>query len=149
MEKNVVKVLGFSAREKQFAVKTENFSFTVKDGKELLADNTVSSNELLLAKLAGSIHSIGNLIGNTLNLNLKSIQIEVKGIVDCDQNEIVSVANFKKIDVTVKPSSEASIILLKEWIDAIKLACPVFTSFRSKTTTIITLVKEYDQINVA
>ncbi|MEC4113049.1 OsmC family protein [Myroides pelagicus] len=152
MKKDVVKVLGFSARSKQFAVKTANFSFTVNDGRDLVRVEQIDSEELLLAKLAGSIHYIGNLIGNTLNLDLKSIQIEVKGEKKQTVSEEINISDvnqFSKIDVIVKPTTPASIILLKEWIDAVKAACPVFTDFKKETKTIVTLVKEYDQFNVA
>lgn len=150
MSKRVVKVLGFSVRESQLAIKTANFSFTVKDGKELVRDTQVDSEELILAKLAGSIHAVGNLIGSTLNVDLKSIQIEVSGIVKDDlQKQGMDAGAFKQIDVIVKPTSTASILVLKEWIDAVKLACPVFANFKQQTATIITLVKEYDHVKVA
>ena len=150
MSNKVVKVLGFSVRESQLAIKTANFSFTVKDGKELVKEAQVNSEELILAKLAGSIHAIGNLIGLTLNVDLKSIQIEVSGVVDeALQQQHLDAGVFKKIEVVVKPTSTASIVLLKEWIDAVKLACPVFANFKQQTPTIVTLVKEYDHVNVA
>lgn len=149
MGKQVLKVLGFSVREQQFAVKTANFSFTVKDGRELVRDESANSGELLLAKLAGSIHAIGNLIGKTLDLDLKSIQIEVSGEVNVKDLSEENVQQFKRIDVMVKPTTEASIVVLKEWMDAVKLACPVFSNFKEKTPTVVTLVKEYDQVNVA
>ncbi|MTG98045.1 MULTISPECIES: OsmC family protein [Myroides] len=151
MKNNVVKVLGFSVRSTQFAVKTANFSFTVNDGRDLVRVNQIDSAELLLARLAGSIHYIGNLIGSTLNLDLKSIQVEVRGEVknNEDDEKSIDITNFKKIDVIVKPTTPASIVLLKEWMDAVKSACPVFTDFKTLTPTVVTLVKEYDQINVA
>lgn len=150
MKTRVVKVLGFSARERQFAVKTANLSFTVKDGRELARDEGANTEELILARLAGSIHAVGNLLGNTLNLDLKSIQIEVSGVLqNASQEGDELVAQFKRIDVIVKPTTLASIIVLKEWIDAVKLACPVFKVLKDKTPTIVTLVKEYDDIKVA
>jgi len=150
MSKRVVKVLGFSVRESQLAIKTANFSFTVKDGKELVSEVQVDSEELILAKLAGSIHAIGTLIGSTLNVDLKSIQIEVSGVVkEQEHTGVFDAGTFKQIDVIVKPTSTASIVLLKEWIDAVKTACPVFTNFKQQTPTIVTLVKEYDHVNVA
>ncbi len=150
MGKKVVKVLGFSVREKQLAIKTANLSFTVKDGKELVRNANVDSEELLLARLAGSIHATGNLIGTTLNVDLKSIQIEVSGILDDKINvEVAQAGMFKQIDIIVKPTSNASIIELKEWIDAVKVACPVFTNYKNQTSTIVTLIKEYDHVNVA
>lgn len=150
MSKKVVKVLGFSVRESQLAIKTANFSFTVRDGKELVRAEQVDSEELLLAKLAGSIHAVGNLVGSTLNVDLKSIQIEVSGVLgDTLQEEKLNASVFRQIDVIVKPTSTASIVVLKEWIDAVKSACPVFANFKQQTPTIVTLVKEYDQVNVA
>ncbi|MBB1138753.1 OsmC family protein [Myroides sp. WP-1] len=150
MSKKVVKVLGFSVRESQLAIKTANFSFTVRDGKELVREAQVDSEELLLAKLAGSIHAVGNLLGSTLNVDLKSIQIEVSGeLRDSLKQEGVNAGAFRQIDVIVKPTSTASIVVLKEWMDAVKLACPVFANFKQQTPTIVTLVKEYDHVNVA
>ncbi|ALU25316.1 MULTISPECIES: OsmC family protein [Myroides] len=149
MESKVLKVLGFSVREQQFAVKTANYSFTVKDGRELVRDVNANSAELLLAKLAGSIHAVGKLVGNTLGLDLKSIQIEVSGVIKGEGFEKDSLDHFNRVDVIVKPTSEASIVLLKEWLDAVKSACPMFANFKEKTPTIVTLVKEYDQVKVA
>ncbi|WP_121967311.1 OsmC family protein [Myroides sp. N17-2] len=149
MGNKVLKVLGFSVRDQQFAVKTANYSFTVKDGRELVRDVNADSGELLLAKLAGSIHAVGSLIGNTLGLNLKSIQVEVSGEIKADDVDKANFYEFNKVEVVVKPTSEASIVLLKEWIDAVKSACPMFANFNAKTPTIVTLVKEYDQVKVA
>lgn len=150
MSKKVVKVLGFSVREKQLAIKTANLSFTVKDGKELVREANADSEELLLARLAGSIHATGNLIGSTLNVELKSIQIEVSGTLNEEVQEGNAQAGiFKQIDVIVKPTSTASIIKLKEWIDAVKVACPVFANYKNQTSTIITLIKDYDHENIA
>lgn len=150
MSKKVVKVLGFSVRESQLAIKTANFSFTVRDGRELMRAAQVDSEELLLAKLAGSIHAVGNLVGSTLNVDLKSIQIEVSGVLnEIQQKEELNASAFRQIDVIVKPTSTASIVVLKEWMDAVKSACPVFANFKQQTPTIVTLVKEYDHVNVA
>lgn len=150
MSKKVVKVLGFSVRESQLAIKTANFSFTVRDGRELVRAAQVDSEELLLAKLAGSIHAVGNLVGSTLNVDLKSIQIEVSGVLnEIQQKEELNASAFRQIDVIVKPTSTASIVVLKEWMDAVKSACPVFANFKQQTPTIVTLVKEYDNVNVA
>lgn len=149
MESKVIKVLGFSARSRQFAVKSENFSFTVDDGLELVRADNQESVELQLASLAGSLHSVGYLIGNTLKLDLKSIQIEVKAHVDQRAECYSEIADFRKIDVIVKPHSQASIVDLKQWMDAVKVACPVLSEFKSFTPTVITLVKEYEQVNLA
>ena len=150
MSKKVVKVLGFSVRESQLAIKTANFSFTVKDSKELVRAVQVDSEELLLAKLAGSIHAVGSQLGSALQVDLKSIQIEVSGeLRDTQERVDIDAGAFRKIDVIVKPTSTASIIVLKEWMDAVKSACPVFANFKQQTPTIVTLVKEYDHVNVA
>lgn len=149
MKKHVVKVLVFSLKKEQLAIKTANSSWIVNNPMELAREIEINSQELLLAKLASSLHTTAQLIGTTLNLDLKSIQIEVLGEVGLTDTQSVTAQSFTKIDVIVKPTSEASIILLKEWMDAIKIACPVFTNFKSVTPTVLTLVKEYDKINAA
>ncbi|SFJ85798.1 hypothetical protein [Myroides guanonis] len=148
MKNDVVKVLGFTTRDTQFALRTATTSLTIG----LLADvskEVGTAEEYELAKLAVSIHAVGNQLGLALGLNLKSIQIEVLGELATNETEVADKQIFKKVDIVVKPSSERSIVALKQWMDELKKRSAVFIDFHQKVPTILTLVKEYEQVKVA
>lgn len=148
MKSNVVKVLGFTTRARDFALRTANTSLTIDLGGEVSKDS-VAAEEYELARLATSIHAVGNELGVVLGLDLKSIQIEVLGeLLEKAENEATE-KTFKKVNIVVKPSSERSIIALKEWMDELKKNSAVFIDFHQKVPTILTLVKEYEQVKVA
>ncbi len=148
MKNDVVKVLGFTTRDTQFALRTATTSLTIG----LLADvskEVGTAEEYELAKLAVSIHAVGNQLGLALGLNLKSIQIEVLGELATNEKEVANKQIFRKVNIVVKPSSERSIVALKQWMDELKKRSAVFIDFHQKVPTILTLVKEYEQVKVA
>lgn len=148
MKSNVVKVLGFTTRARDFALRTANTSLTIDLGGEVSKDS-VAAEEYELARLATSIHAVGNELGVVLGLDLKSIQIEVLGeLLEKAENEATE-KTFKKVNIVVKPSSERSIIALREWMDELKKNSTVFIDFHQKVPTVLTLVKEYEQVKVA
>ncbi len=150
MGKREVKVLGFTARNRQLALKTTSRSLTLSEDEEVLEDLISSVEELELARLVLSLNKVGNQLGKALDLGLKSIQIEVIGeLIGVDQEKETVDFPFKKVAIVVKPNSEESIVALKEWMDELKRRCPIFTSFYQQLPTKLTLVKEYEQIKVA
>ena len=148
MKSNVVKVLGFTTRETQFAVRTGTSSLTVGVGTAV-SKEVGTAEEYELAKLAANIHAVGNQLGVALGLNLKSIQIEVLGEVSIQDESVAPAHAFKKVQIVVKPSSEGSIVVLKQWMDELKKRSTVFIDFHAKVPTVLTLVKEYEEVKVA
>lgn len=148
MKSNVVKVLGFTTRETQFAVRTATSSLTVGVGTAV-SKEVGTAEEYELAKLAANIHAVGNQLGVALGLNLKSIQIEVLGELSIQDEAVASAHAFKKVQIVVKPSSEGSIVVLKQWMDELKKRSTVFIDFHAKVPTVLTLVKEYEEVKVA
>lgn len=147
MGTKVVKVLGFTARGGQLAIKTANSSFTLRNNNELLDRMVLESEEFLLARLAVSIHTVGKYLGKLYSIDLRSIQIEVAG--ELSQADKAVAFPFRKVNVVVKPNTEGSIIELKNWMDELKKRCPVFESFRKQIPTLLTLIKEYEEVKVA
>lgn len=148
MKSNVVKVLGFTTRETQFAVRTATSSLTVGVGTAV-SKEVGTAEEYELAKLAANIHAVGNQLGVALGLNLKSIQIEVLGELSIQDEAVAPAHAFKKVQIVVKPSSEGSIVVLKQWMDELKKRSTVFIDFHAKVPTVLTLVKEYEEVKVA
>lgn len=148
MKKEVVKVLGFTTKDAQLALRTATSSLTL-DLKSEVSKDLGSQEEYELAKLAASIHTVGNQLGVALGLDLKSIQIEVLG--ELPENPTAAQKNeiFEKVNIVVKPSSKKSIIVLKQWMDELKKRSSVFIDFNQKVPTVLTLIKEYEQVQVA
>lgn len=152
MSKKVVKVLGFSAKESQFVVKSKDFSLTLNNEVGFVTSKPSSSVEFLLASLAGSIHAVGKAVAKEQELNLKSIQLEISGeieVVKSDSAVEKSNKGFKTVHVVIKPTSSASIVALKQWMDSVKRRCPVYATMNKSAAVILTLVKEYDEVKVA
>lgn len=152
MGKKLVKVLGFSAKESQFVVKSKDFSLTLNNEVGFVTSKPSSSVEFLLANLAGSIHAVGKAVAKEQQLNLRSIQLEISGEIEASKwetSEKRGDVGFKTIHVVIKPTSSASIVALKKWMDSVKNRCPVYANMNKSTAVILTLVKEYDVVNVA
>ncbi len=152
MGKKLVKVLGFSAKESQFVVKSKDFSLTLNNEVGFVTSKPSSSVEFLLANLAGSIHAVGKAVAKEQQLNLRSIQLEISGEIEATKLEAtakITDVGFKTVHVVIKPTSSASIVALKKWMDSVKKRCPVYANMNKSTAVILTLVKEYDVVNVA
>ncbi len=152
MSKKVVKVLGFSAKESQFVVKSKDFSLTLNNEVGFVTSKPSSSVEFLLASLAGSIHAVGKAVAKEQELNLKSIQLEISGEIEVLKSDSAiqkSNKGFKTVHVVIKPTSSASIVALKKWMDSVKSRCPVYANMNKSAAVILTLVKEYDEVKVA
>lgn len=150
MKKTEIKVLGFTTKQQQFALRTQNSSLTVGKRSQLNKELLSLDSEFQLAQLAFDIHEVGSQLGLALNLDLKSIQIEILGEVESFEvpsSEATTV--FRKVEVVVKPSTEQSIVKLKEWMDALKKHSEVFVGFHHSVPTVLTLVKEYEVGRVA
>jgi len=152
MSRQVVNVLGFSSNENQFVVKSQNFS--VKISNQFSDSNLETPNplEYLLSGIAGSINATGQIIAKELNIDLKSIQVEITGELESKKIEgekTRSRAGLRSIEVVIKPTSNASLTHLKQWMDLVKERCPVYDNLINNTPVNILLVKDFDKKNVA
>ncbi|UYW00936.1 OsmC family protein [Flavobacterium agricola] len=152
MSRQVVNVLGFSSNENQFVVKSQNFS--VKISNQITNSDLETPNplEFLLSGIAGSINATGQIVAKELNMELKSIQVEISGEIESKKFEgekTRSRAGLRGIEVVIKPTSNASLTHLKQWMDIVKERCPVYDNLINNTPVNISLVKDFLQKNVA
>jgi len=87
-----------------------------------------------------------------LGIEFQSLEVEIVGELETKKINGIqtrSRAGFRKIDVVVKPISEAPLALLKEWIDTVKERCPLRDNLINSTPVILTLLKEYNQHDAA
>ncbi|UUC46815.1 OsmC family protein [Flavobacterium cerinum] len=152
MSTKIVNVLGFVENNDQFVVKTENFKVRISNNVVLGDQNGPSPVEFLLAGFAGSINAVGHIVARELKLDLKALQVEISGeletskIAGMDTN---SRPGLKCIEVVVKPTTDAPLVLLKQWIDTVKDRCPLRDSLLNTSSVLLTLVKEYNQSQVS
>ncbi len=83
---------------------------------------------------------------------LKSLQIEISGTLSLDkyQGKIsYERAGFKSVEVVVKPTSDATLEQLKDWLIAVENRCPVQDNLANPTPVSVVLFKEYESSAVA
>jgi uncharacterized OsmC-like protein len=152
MSNRTVKITGVSGNDSQFLVKTNDFNIAISNSVASTSAEGPSPTDYLLAGFAGSINAVGLLVAKELGVELQSLEVEIIG--ELETNKINGIqtrsrAGFRKIDVVVKPISEAPLALLKEWIDIVKERCPLRDNLINATPVILTLVKEYNQHDAA
>jgi len=151
MSNKIVNVLGFVENSEQFVVKTQNFKVRISNNVVLGDQNGPSPVEFLLAGLAGSINAVGHIVARELKLELKALQVEISGELETSKIagiETNSRPGLKCIEVVVKPTTDASLVVLKQWIDIVKERCPLRDSLLNTSAVLLTLVKEYNQSEV-
>ena len=100
-----------------------------------------------MAGYAGCINAVGKLVAKEQGINLKSLQVEISGTLSLDkyQGKISDErAGFKSIEVTVKPTTDATLDQLKDWLITVENRCPVQDNLINPTPVSVVLVKEYE-----
>jgi uncharacterized OsmC-like protein len=108
--------------------------------------------EYLLAGYAGCINAVGKLVAKEQGIILRSLQVEVSGTLSLDkyQGKIsFERAGFKSINVVVKPTSDATLEELKNWIEAVENRCPIQDNLINPTPVELTLLKEFSTTEAA
>jgi uncharacterized OsmC-like protein len=152
MSNEIINVLGFSGSENQFVVKSQGFNVKISNTLTNGISNDPSPAEFLLAGFAGSINAVGKLVAFELGLELKSLQVEISGELETKKAEGLNTrsrAGFRKIEVIVKPTTDAPLGLLKQWIDEVKERCPLRDNLMNSTPVVLTLLKEFHAIEAA
>jgi len=152
MSSKTVNVVGYAKDSNQFVVKAQNFDVRISKNEKYPELEGPSPLEYVLAGYAGCINAVGRLVANEQGIVLKSLQVEVSGTLSLDkyQGKISDErAGFKSIEVTVKPTSEATLEQLKEWLIAVENRCPIQDNLISPTPVSVVLLKEFQATEAA
>lgn len=152
MGNRIVTVSGVSSGDNQFLVKTNDFNVVINNSVSGEFGEGPSPTDYLLAGFAGSVNAVGLIVAKELGIELQSLEVEIAGELETKKIEGVqtrSRAGFRKIEVVVKPISEAPLALLKEWMDTVKERCPLRDNLINATPVMLTLLKEYNQHTAA
>ena len=147
MSNKSINITGFSESNNQFLVKSQEFNITISNQVSNQNSGDPSPAEFLLAGFAGSINAVGKLVAIELGIELESLLVEISGELETKKAEGLktrSRAGFRKIEVLVKPTSDAPLGLLKQWLDEVKERCPLRDNLINTTPVLLTLLKEYN-----
>lgn len=146
MSNKLINITGLSESNNQFVIKSQGFNVTVSNNVAIENSDSPSPYAFLLAGFAGSINAVGKLVAIELGIKLESLLVEISGELETKKAEGLktrSRAGFRKIEVLVKPTSDAPLGLLKQWIDEVKERCPLRDNLINTTPVLLTLLKEY------
>lgn len=152
MSTTSVSVSGISNSSNPFSVSANGFTLSINNTIAVGGDKLPTPTDYLLAGFAGSINAIGLIVAEELGIELKSVQVYIVGELETKKAEGIptrSRAGFRKIEVIVKPTSDAPLTLLKQWIDEVKERCPLRDNLINATPVLLTLLKEYTQHDAA
>ena len=152
MSTKKVSILGYAKETNQFVVKAQNFDVRISKNEQFPELEGPSPLEYVLAGYAGCINAVGKLVAKELGIELKSLQVEISGTLSLDkyQGKISHErAGFKSIEVTVKPTSNASLEQLKAWLIAVENRCPVQDNLLRPTPVSVVLFKEFQATEAA
>ncbi|HSD15424.1 MAG TPA: OsmC family protein [Flavobacterium sp.] len=152
MSNRIVTISGVSSEDNHFLVKTNDFNVVISNSVSGESGEGPSPTDFLLAGFAGSINAVGLIVAKELGIELLSLEVEIVGELvtkKVEGKQTRSRAGFRKIEVVVKPVSNAPLVLLKEWIDTVKERCPLRDNLINTTPVVLTLLKEYNKHNAA
>ena len=147
MSTKIVNITGYARNNEQFVVKAENFDVRISKNQNHPELDGPSPIQYILAGYAGCIHAVGTLVAKELNLDLKSLKIEISGEINVDKflgNPTADRAGFKSIEVLVKPTAEATTEELQNWLKIVENRCPVYDNLINPTPIQVSLVNEFE-----
>ena len=122
-------IKGVSENPTKFVAEARNFKIVVDEPPALGgADHGANPVEYLLVSYAGCLNVMGHIVADELGFKLDKLEIEVNGNINPDRlfgKSFSDRAGFKKIQVILRPHSEAKPELLKKWIQEIENRCPI------------------------
>ncbi len=139
MSQEQISLLSFVSQN-QLHIKSNDLQLSINQNTKKQSNTHL---EYLLAGLATCVNKVGHEIADDLGMQLKSIQIEIKGTINTALPNI-----FETIDLVVKPITTADLTTLKFWMDEIKERCPIYNTLLSSTPINLVVTKDYTQ-NVA
>lgn len=151
MSTKTVSILGSARKNEQFLVKTVQFDIRISKNNKHPELDAPSPIEYVLAGYAGCINAVGTLVAKELNIDLQSLQVEISGEINTSKYQGIETearAGFNKIEVTVKPNAAVSDEVLQNWLDIVESRCPVYDNLINPTPIEVSLVNEYETIQL-
>jgi len=128
---------GESKNATKFVGKSRNFQITIDEPPDLGGnDEAANPVEYTLASLAGCLNVVAFLIAKEMNIEIKSLKIDVEGDLNPGRllkGDTAERAGFTNITVKLDVDSDANEELLKKWLAVVKDRCPVTDNLANTT----------------
>lgn len=134
-----INVLGYSRNNEQFVVKTQNADVRISNNNRFPELDGPNPFEYILAGFAGCINAVGQNVATELGINLKSLQVEITGTISQEER-----IGFNKIEIVLKPTTDASLKILQSWLKLVQQKSPVYDNLINPTPVELILFKEYN-----
>lgn len=134
-----INVLGYSRNNEQFVVKTQNADVRISKNNRFPELDGPNPFEYILSGFAGCINAVGQNVAKELGLNLKSLQVEITGTISQEER-----IGFNKIEIVLKPTTDASLKILQAWLKLVQQKSPVYDNLINPTPVELILFKEYN-----
>jgi len=134
-----INVLGYSRNNEQFVVKTQNSDVRISRNEKFPELEGPSPFEYILAGFAGCVNAVSQQVAAELGINLKSLQVEITGEASLEER-----VGFNKIEIVLKPTTDASLQVLQKWLQLVQQKSPVYDNLVNSTPVELTLYKEYN-----
>ena len=147
MSTKIVNVSGSSNYNEQFIVNADNYEIKIGANPNHPNLNAPSPIEYILAGYAGCINAVGTLVASELNLDLKSLKVDVKGEIKVDKflgKSTLERAGFNKIEVFINADSDASPEEIQNWLTVLESRCPVGDNLKNETPVFLNLVEKLE-----
>lgn len=151
MSTKIVNISGSSNNNEQFIVNADNYEIKIGANSNDSKLNAPSPIEYILAGYAGCINAVGTLVAKELDLNIKSIQVDIKGEINVDKflgNPTSDRAGFNSIEVFINPESNATDDELSNWLKILESRCPVGDNLKNETPVQLNLVAKFEKATV-
>lgn len=151
MSTKTVSIYGRAKKDEQFLIKTESHDIRISKNKNHPDLDAPSPIEYVLAGYAGCINAVGSLVAKELNINFKTLLVDVSGEIDVDKfygRETTARAGFSKLKVTIKLETDISKKELKNWLDIVESRCPVYDNLVNPTPIEVDLISVFEEANV-
>lgn len=143
MEDLKFRVRAHSENATKTVVKTRGFEMIIDEPTELGGNNEGANPvEYELAAFSGCINVMGHVIAKEMNMDLKSMNIDITGLLNPAKllgTSMEERAGYKQINVKIKADSSASIEELEKWKQDICERCPVSDNLKNTTPVFVDL----------
>ena len=151
MSTKIINLSGSSKINEQFVVHTESQQIKIGASANDTNQNAPSPIEYVLAGYAGCINAVGTLVARELNLNLYSLQVDVKDTINVDKflgKPTLERAGFSAIEVTIIPEIDATSNELQNWLRTLEARCRVGDNLNFETPIHLNLVPKFENENI-
>ncbi|AXG73303.1 OsmC family peroxiredoxin [Flavobacterium arcticum] len=138
-----INVLGYIGNNKQFVVKTLNTDIRISQNSKHPELEGPNPYEYILAGFAGCINALGQLVAQEQGILLSSLQIEITGSLNQQDDATNVKPGFGSIEIKLKPAAAVPVEVLQKWLAEVQLRSPVYNTLVNNTPVNLILFKEF------